>query len=225
MRREYSYIEKSHSFITGIKVTTILFIVSIVLLGAMLLINGSVGSSSNKKPNSTSNLVDSKNAVSKKTSSSAKDSDVQCIAPLNFTPRLSCPSRKNKYYFSDMNYLYRCGFGMPNCTCYAFGRAYEITGIEPEFSINDAATWWKYNQKFNCYPYGNKPRLGAIAVWRYDGNNNGHVAVVEKISKTTVTFSASGYPSQMFFVKTVNINDSHMGYPSWEFLGFIYVAG
>lgn len=44
-----------------------------------------------------------------------------------FRPRLSQPSYDNSYYFEDNPY-YRIGYGMPNCTCYAYGRAYELLG-------------------------------------------------------------------------------------------------
>lgn len=48
----------------------------------------------------------------------------------SFSPRLSAPSSSNKYYYSNLNVFYKYGYGMPNCTAYAYGRAYEILGSE-----------------------------------------------------------------------------------------------
>ena len=45
---------------------------------------------------------------------------------MSFTPRLTAPSQDNPYYYSNLNRYYANGMGMPNCTCYSFGRAYEV---------------------------------------------------------------------------------------------------
>ena len=70
----------------------------------------------------------------------------------SFTPRLSAPDYSNKYYYNgDYNVFYKYGYGMPNCTAYAYGRAYEILGKEPKLSWNGAGQWYGYNQtKTRC---------------------------------------------------------------------------
>ena len=86
---------------------------------------------------------------------SAVESDIEPIgAKGTFVPRLTAPKSSNKYYYSDLNKYERFGYGMPNCTAYAWGRAYEIMGYEPNLSLNDADTWWSYNKenKF-CNPF------------------------------------------------------------------------
>ena len=53
---------------------------------------------------------------------------------------------------------------MPNCTAYAYGRAYEILGTRPNLCPNNAGRWYDYNVNNGYYPYGQTPKLGAIAV-------------------------------------------------------------
>lgn len=61
-------------------------------------------------------------------------------ATSGFTARLSAPAYSNKYYFNgNYNVFYASGYGMPNCTAYAYGRAYEILGKEPKLSW--ASAW------------------------------------------------------------------------------------
>lgn len=142
-----------------------------------------------------------------------------------FTPRLSTPSRSNKYYFSRENTYQATGYGMPNCTAYAWGRAYEILGHKPNLPNCDAGKWWAVNKQTKAYSYGSKPRLGAIAVWGNKGNHNkGHVAVVEKIDGDMITISESGWNSRrLFWTSTHSIHDTGFGYPNKDFLGFIYI--
>ena len=42
-----------------------------------------------------------------------------------FVPRTETPSSDNPYYFSDLNLYYRYGYGMPNCTAYAYANVHE----------------------------------------------------------------------------------------------------
>ncbi len=145
-------------------------------------------------------------------------------AATTYTPRLSAPSTSNKYYYSNINPYYKYGYGMPNCTAYAFGRAYEILKTEPKLSWNDADQWYGYNKSNGYYKYGNEPKLGAIACWRYNGGG-GHVAVVEKIENGKITFSNSAYSGNNFYLTTANTSDSNAGGLSWwNFQGYIYIG-
>lgn len=142
-----------------------------------------------------------------------------------FTARLSAPASSNKYYYNkDYNIFYAAGYGMPNCTAYAYGRAYEILGSRPNLCPYNAGEWWSYNVKNKYYAYGQTPKLGAVACWDNYDSNTGHVAVVEQISGKNVTFSESAYGGTNFFTQTVSTDDSHMGYKNYRFLGYIYIG-
>lgn len=140
-----------------------------------------------------------------------------------FTPRLTAPSKSNAYYYSSKNILYASGYGMPNCTAYAWGRAYEILGKKPNLCANDANNWYGYNKYYKYYPYGKTPKVGAIACWQ--NSYGGHVAVVEKIEGNTVTLSHSEWGGRTFFLTTHKLGASNGGAVSygWTFQGYIYV--
>jgi len=141
-----------------------------------------------------------------------------------FTPRLSAPASTNKYYYnSDYNVFQKYGYGLPNCTAYAYGRAYEILGKEPKLSWNGAGQWYDYNRSNGYYKYGSTPKVGAIACWCYSGG--GHVAVVEKIdSNGNMTLSNSEWGGRTFYLTYANKNDSNPGGNSWwTFQGYIYL--
>lgn len=138
---------------------------------------------------------------------------------MKYTSRLNAPSRSNNYYFKD-NIFYKCGYGMPNCTCYAFGRWYEILNKVPSLPTSNAGGWY---DKCHAYKKGNTPKLGAVAVWKKlnTNRNSGHVSVVEKISSDgSITCSNSGWKSTYFYLTTIKPPYKVSGY---EFKGFIYL--
>lgn len=139
-----------------------------------------------------------------------------------YTPRLTAPDLSNPYYYSNNNPFYASGYGMPNCTAYAWGRAYEILGSPPALPTSDARRWY---ERTTAYSKGQTPALGAIAVWWSDAS--GHVAVVEKIENGTVTFSNSAWGGTTFYLTTspADGSDNYCGNRAgWTFLGFIYIA-
>ncbi len=145
-------------------------------------------------------------------------------AATSFTPRLTAPSSTNKYYYSDINPFYKWGYGMPNCTAYAFGRAYEILGTEPKLSWGNAEDWYGYNKTNGYYSYGQAPKIGAVACWHYDGGG-GHVAVVEKIENGQITFSNSAWNGTNFYLSYADTDDKNAGGSSWwNFDGYIYIS-
>jgi len=149
------------------------------------------------------------------------------IAPTGaetYTPRLKAPAKTNGYYYSDNNIFYKYGYGMPNCTCYAWGRAYEITKKVPSLCVYSAYLWYDYNKQNAIYAYGTKPKLGAIACWVYSTGNAGHVAVVEKIENGTITFSNSAYEGEEFYTSTAPVSDPSDGNKTWIFQGYIYIG-
>ena len=142
----------------------------------------------------------------------------------SFSPRLSAPSSSNKYYYSNLNVFYKYGYGMPNCTAYAYGRAYEILGSEPKLSWNNAEQWYDYNKSNGYYRYGKNPKVGAIACWSYNGGG-GHVAVVEKVENGQITFSNSAWSGQNFYLSYASTSDKNAGGNSWwNFQGYIYLG-
>ena len=145
-----------------------------------------------------------------------------------YIPRLTAPKDDPKepeyqYYFSDENHLFKIGYGMPNCTAYAWGRIFELTGKKPKLSTDNAGRWYTYNSTNKIYSYGCVPKLGAVACWDKNDAVNGHVAVVEKISKdkSQVTVSESQWDGEMFITYTYQSDSSdHMS--KYRFLGYIY---
>ncbi|MCD7777874.1 MAG: CHAP domain-containing protein, partial [Clostridiales bacterium] len=127
------------------------------------------------------------------------NSDNSGSSSSGFTPRTSAPAKSNQYYYSSKNPFYSSGYGMPNCTAYAYGRAYEILGNKPKLSTSDASKWYSYNKQNKYYSYGSTPKLGAIACWSGGSSGAGHVAVVEKIDGNKVTISESHYYSKVVF--------------------------
>jgi surface antigen len=150
--------------------------------------------------------------------------DLADTSATSYTPRLSAPAKTNKYYYSNLNPFYQYGWGMPNCTCYAWGRAYEILGKAPNLSLYSAYLWYGYNKDNKIYSYGTKPKLGAIACWVYSSGTSGHVAVVEKIENNTITFSNSAYSGENFYTSTAPVKDPSNGNKYWIFQGYIYIG-
>lgn len=142
----------------------------------------------------------------------------------NFVPRLTAPETDNYFYYSNSNIFYASGYGMPNCTAYAYGRAYELLGAKPDLCGGNAEDWYNYNKSHHYYAYGHIPKLGAIAVWSHP--DGGHVAVVEKIEDGQITFSNSAYarPDLNFYLSTASISDENASdNDTWTLLGYIYV--
>lgn len=144
------------------------------------------------------------------------------VSASSFSPRYEAPSYDNPYYYSSKNIFYSAGYGMPNCTAYAFGRAYEILGYEPNLSHGNAQDWYGYNLNGGYYGYGSTPKVGAIACWSHD--SSGHVAVVESIDGDTVTYSNSAWSGANFYLTYGSVSNPGSGGNSWwNFQGYIYL--
>jgi len=137
-------------------------------------------------------------------------------AAASYVPRLTAPDESSPYY-SSKNVYYLDGYGMPNCTCYAWGRAYEILGTQPNLPQANAGDWFALNAQSGAYTYGSKPALGAIICWGH------HVAVVEAVSDSQITISESHASGTMFDVATVYVGSE--GTYTSDFLGYIYILG
>lgn len=140
-----------------------------------------------------------------------------------YVPRLEAPSYYNEYYFSRANTYYASGYGMPNCTAYAFGRAYEILEAEPRLSIRDAGCWWYDNIDMHAYDYGQEPRLGAVACWDNYDESTGHVSIVEEIREDgSVLLSESSWSGYFFDTFEIDTAGKCKYTSSMRFLGYIY---
>lgn len=152
------------------------------------------------------------------------------LSSTSFTPRLTAPETTNPYY-TTKNVFHQWGWGMVgnggNCTCYAFGRAYEVLGTEPKLSHGDAGGWYSYNVSNGYYSYSSdisKPVPGAVVVWSQSGAA-GHVAFVEIVDGDTVITSESGWGNYYFKTFTRSIKQANLSENGKTFLGYIYVCG
>lgn len=137
------------------------------------------------------------------------------------------PSLDDKHYYSDENLFYKIRLSPPfssggnlingNCTWYAWGRAWEISGTKPEGAgfVGNAYEWWEANKKSGKYEYGAEPRVGAIAVWKSNLPNSGgcgHVAIVEKIKDKKIYISESMWHGVTFKYREIYETNYLYGY-------------
>ena len=144
------------------------------------------------------------------------------MSDYTFTPRLDDSGMlNNPFWYADNPYwqaetpppLPPHDYGLPNCTCYAWGRVLEIltdagypnayqevyNNLVPNFG--HAYTW----NTDTLWTVSQEPALGAVAVYdTVDSIVPGHVAVVEEIQDAnTITLSQSHYGRTYFETKTV----------------------
>ena len=144
-----------------------------------------------------------------------------------YTPRLNSDGIIGNHWYYEDNPFYQAGYGLPNCTCYAWGRRAEILNKAPDLSTGNADTFWEYNQNTNAYPSGQTPKLGAIICWRYTGshsNDGGHVGVVEQINDDgTIITSNSAYGGTFFYTQTLSPTNGYEWADYTQLQGFIYL--
>lgn len=138
-----------------------------------------------------------------------------------FVPRLTSDGMQgNLHWYSNGNPFYARGYGLPNCTCYAYGRFWEIgdpgnTGANNPLELpqhGDGGTWWTYPTTLEK---GFIPQLGAVICFE---GIPGHVAIVEQINGDgTIVTSNSAWGGQYFFLETLS---SINNYNNCQ--GFIY---
>lgn len=143
----------------------------------------------------------------------------------SFVQRTTAPDESNAYYYAD-NPFYQSGYGLPNCTCYAWGRFWECGGgLRPSLSLGNAENWYGHA---DGYARGQTPRVGAVICWRKGiaGNSSdgaGHVGIVEAVNEDgTIVTSESAYNGYMFRTKTRSNDGNWGGGSAYTFQGFIY---
>lgn len=144
-----------------------------------------------------------------------------------YIPRLNGDSTYRNPYYTTKNPLYQAGYPMPNCTCYAWGRFWENSDINgdfsnrPRLSTSDAYLWWNHN---DGYARGQTPALGAIACYSggiYSGK--GHVCVLERNNGNgTWLVSESAWNGYYFRASHSISANGDYGYGGYHFQGYIY---
>lgn len=148
--------------------------------------------------------------------------------PQSFIPRINSDGMANSpFYYGPQNVFYASGYGLPNCTAYAYGRYYEAQGAftSPDLPHWDAKDWYP---DATAFQRGSTPGLGAVACWDQPGGV-GHVAIVEDIYANndiliSESHSTSGLPyfdTQVLTAASGYMNSIYMG-SGFSFQGFIY---
>ena len=140
----------------------------------------------------------------------------------DFFPRLTDVGIQGNPYWYSNNPFYQAGYGLPNCTCYAWGRFWEEAGAEyrPNLCTYNAEDWFGYN---DGYERGYAPALGAVLCLA-DGpfSGEGHVAIVEVInSDLSIVVSESAYGGYFFQTETLYA-PNYLPASGYRFQGFIY---
>ena len=145
-----------------------------------------------------------------------------------FTPRLDTTGMSgNPWWYSASNPFYAAGYGLPNCTCYAYGRYAEARNDWAALPTGNGGDWYDAATSF---PRGSQPQLGSVICYKSpSGQWDGHVAIVEEIhADGSLTTSNSAYGGAYFWTATVRPEDSYleawMKPPSRDYVcqGFIY---
>ena len=146
-----------------------------------------------------------------------------------FTRRTTAPESWNNYYYNAAYNPYTYETYVRNadligeCTWYVWGRAYEILGYRPNISNRYAKDFYSYNVNTGAYPYGNEPKLGAIACFAPNNHayETGHVAIVEAVGGDgSVILSEDNFVSRHVFSANRYLNPTEAR--TWV-QGYIYL--
>lgn len=147
-----------------------------------------------------------------------------------YTPRLDDRGIRGNFHYYSQNPYYLSGYGMPNCTCYAWGRFWEIgdpnnigENKPTNLPTTDAGQWFSRVENAGYYQTGQTPRLGAVICFSDNNGGAGHVAIVEEIfSDNSITCSNSAWESTFFYLTSINCVNNRYDYSHYTFQGFIY---
>ena len=143
----------------------------------------------------------------------------------DFIPRKNANGIRGDFHYYKQNPFYQAGYGLPNCTCYAWGRFWEISDEtdegknKPTLHTGDAGTWY---ENTTDYAKGKEPQLGAVVCWYSRTGGAGHVAIVEEILENgNIITSNSAFSGKFFYIKEVKASDNY-DIDGFFFQGFIY---
>lgn len=154
---------------------------------------------------------------------------VEPSTPENFIPRLSEDGILNNPYWYKDNRYYQAGYGLPNCTCYALGRWYEIQGSSTPFNFPgywDGMDWFEMCEKAGYQTSKDVPMLGACMSWKH--GSAGHVAIVEQIKYNedgtvySVITSNSGWQGDFWYPQEILSSNGWKYRNDQTFNGFGY---
>ena len=140
-----------------------------------------------------------------------------------FTRRTTAPEYGNVYYYNGAYNPFIAVGCIGECTWYVWGRAYEILGHWPNISNRYAKDFYAYNVNTGAYPYGNEPKLGAIACFAPNNHayETGHVAIVEAVGGDgSVILSEYNFVSRHVFSANRYLNPTEAR--TWV-QGYIYL--
>lgn len=128
-----------------------------------------------------------------------------------FSPRLNSIGMVGNLHWYTTNNPYYPTWGLPNCTCYAWGRFWEIgdplsTGANKPDSSDlpggwSGGYWWNHVNR-SVYQTGNTPALGAVICFEDTTGGDGHVAIVEQINnngESIVTSNSAWGRADLYF--------------------------
>lgn len=157
---------------------------------------------------------------------------------MDYVPRLNDSGMSgSEWWYSNGNPFYDTPnhmYGLPNCTCYAYGRYAEIRHQLKNLGFanlptGNARDWYDDPVTVQNFRRGATPQLGAIACYApIDSSSNyaGHVAIVEVINDDNIVTSNSYYGGALFATETVYATNNYT--PQWainkgyRLQGFIY---
>ena len=123
--------------------------------------------------------------------------------PIQYVPRLTSDGMlNNPWWYSNGNPFYASGYGLPNCTCYAYGRYAEVRNAFANLPTGDAGTWY---DNATAFERGQTPKLGSVICFKSrSGTYLGHVAIVEVINQDgSIVTSNSGWQASYFWTETL----------------------
>lgn len=149
---------------------------------------------------------------------------------MSFTPRLNDTGMMNNHIWYSDNPFYISGYGLPNCTCYSWGRFWEVSDslgtvqTKPTLPLSNAGSWFEqvdtsvYTKSSLLIPF-----VGAIICFSDDDGGAGHVANVEQVINNgeTIVCSNSAWGGDYFYLTTLS-KDNNYKYSHFTFQGFIY---
>lgn len=142
-----------------------------------------------------------------------------------FHPRLTDRGMDGSpWWYSDQNIFYMAGYGLPNCTCYCYGRYAEVRDAFASLPTHDAKDWYG---EATAFERGQTPRLGAVICFgSVSGERSGHVAIVEEIidGGDEIVTSNSAYNGTYFYTEHLFLSNNYVpsDSPDYLFQGFIY---
>lgn len=149
---------------------------------------------------------------------------------MSFSPRLTDTGILNNYHWYSDNPFYQAGYGMPNCTCYAWGRFWEIgdpnndkSNKPTQLPTGDGGVWFPRAVASGYYQTGQTPQLGSVICFSDNNGGSGHVAIVEQINQDgSIVTSNSAWRSTFFWTSTITPINGNYNWSHYTCQGFIY---